>query len=193
MEKPSIVRGYRSPTQTERNLFWCLPRPKPDRYRGGMPLYAEDWLMQLAFNILGVDALPYNKILNVFCGMNAYGVRVDLNPEVKPDYLGDVQELSTFLDHRLRFEIILADPAYSDKENEELYGHKMHLSYKKWTSECAKFLSPGGLLIVYHKNLPPNPDPERFVVVKRVAIANRTGHLLRVAVFFQKKVPEEAN
>ena len=179
-----MITGYKSETQ-QKNLAWFLPRPKPDHYRGGMPLYAEDWLIQLARDILGMDGQA--NVLNVFCGMNRQGLRVDINPEVKPDILADIHELSKHLDPRMRFWIEFADPPYSDKENEELYGHKMHLSYKKWTAECAKFLRPGGLLIVYHKNLMPNPDPERFEVAKRVFIANRIGHLPRVAVYFRMK------
>ena len=33
----------------------------------------------------------------------------------------------------------------------------------------------------------PNPNPDKFEVVKRVFIGNRTYHLPRVAIFFRKK------
>ena len=46
-EKIRGERGYERITQTGKNLAWYLPRPKPDYYKGGMPLYAEDWLVQL--------------------------------------------------------------------------------------------------------------------------------------------------
>ena len=49
----------------EKNIAWFLPRPKPDHYKGGMPLYGEDWLIRLAKGLLkNEDA----KILNLFCG-----------------------------------------------------------------------------------------------------------------------------
>ena len=58
------ITGYKSPTQTEKNLAWFLPRPKPDHYKGGKPLYAEEWLIQLGKDILGLDQ---PEILNLFC------------------------------------------------------------------------------------------------------------------------------
>jgi hypothetical protein len=167
----------------DKNICWYLPRPKPDHYKGGMPLYAEEWIIKLAKDILNQNGDA--KILNVFCGMNKMGVRVDLNPEVKPDYLGDVHKLSEFLPVDL-YDIIFGDPPYSTDESKELYGTGP-LKYKRWTAECDKYLRPGGLLIVYHKLFPANPNPEKYVAIKRVSILNRTWHLPRVAVFFQKR------
>jgi 16S rRNA G966 N2-methylase RsmD len=190
--------GYNSKTQTDKNLAWYLPRPKPDHYKGGMPLYAEEWLMDLAATLLEKQRDDL-CILNVFCGMNKYGYRVDLNPEVKPDLLCDIHKLgdceerikldlgSTFM-----FDVVFADPPYSDEETDKLYSDKLpKLNYSKWTKECDKFLKPGGLLIVYHKQVPANPNPEKYSVVKRVFIGNRIWHLPRVAIYFQKRIAQE--
>ena len=38
---------YQTTTQSK-NLAWLLPRPKPDKYPGGMPLHCEEWLIALA-------------------------------------------------------------------------------------------------------------------------------------------------
>ena len=179
--------GYESETQ-KKNLAWVLPRPKPDHYKGGMPLYCEDWLLELAKDLLG-NSKP--RILNLFCGMNKQGLRVDLNPEVDPDIICDAHNLTAVLNERYmkelpgKFEIILADPPYSTQEAKELYGTPP-LKYKKWTAECEKVLKPGGLLIIYHKYLMPNPNPEIFKVIKRVFIGGRPYHLLRAAIYFQK-------
>jgi hypothetical protein len=151
-----------------------------------MPLYAEEWLLQLGRDIL---ANQHARVLNVFCGMNKYGFRVDINPAVKPDLVCDVHELTKY--HKEKYDIILADPAYSDEENEQLFssdnGKLPKLNYAKWTKECTKLLESRGLLIVYHKLVMPNPDTEVYNVAKRVFIGNRTLHLPRVAIYFQKK------
>lgn len=171
--------GYKSAVQSK-NLAWMLPRPKPDHYKGGMPLYCEEWLVELAQDLLKKNKLD---ILNVFCGMNKFGDRVDLNSEVNPTYLLDAHTMSSTIDKS--YDFILADPPYSDEESFELYDMpKLH--YKLWTGECDKLLKVGGLLAVYHKYLMPNPFPNRYHVEKRVFVGNRTYHLPRVTVFFQK-------
>ena len=173
------IKGYKSEIQ-QKNLAWFLPRPKPDHYRGGMPLYCEEWLIELANDLLGFEG----SLLNLFCGMNKLGYRVDIKSEVKPDLLCDVHKLSNKLHET--FDIILADPPYSDEESEEIY-KTGKLNYKVWTSEADKVLKPSGLFIVYHKYVMPNPNPDKYGVEKRVFIGNRTYHLLRSAIFFRKK------
>jgi len=188
------ITGYNSPTQTKKNIAWFLPRPKPDRYKGGMPLYCEQWLIDLAKDILGEEI----KLLNLFCGMNKQGFRVDLKEEVKPDVLSDAHSfvntcgITSHIIKNGKFNLIIADPPYSTKEAQEIYGTPP-LKYKKWTAECDKVLEDGGLLVVYHKNVMPNPNPEKYIVVKRVFIGNRSGHLPRVAIYFQKKLNSEQN
>lgn len=179
MERWDAELIYKTKTQ-EKNIAWMLPRPKPDKYKGGMPLYAEKWCLQLARDVLeNQDA----EIMNLFCGMNSEGFRVDINPKVNPDLLCDAHKLSQFTDRM--FDVIFADPPYSDEEAKEIYGTPK-LKYKLWTSEATKRLRPNGLLIVYHKYLMPNPNPEIYKVEKRVFIANRVYHLPRVAVYFRK-------
>lgn len=183
--------GYKSETQTSKNIAWYLPRPKKDRYKGGMPLYCEDWLIELAKDILNETRPPSQHehlfTLNVFCGMNQRGVRVDMKEEVKPDILCDIHELSKhLLPVGPRFDLIIADPPYSTDEAKDIYGTPP-LKYKTWTAECDKYLKNGGLFMVYHKFVMPNPNPEKYEVVKRVFIGNRTYHLPRVCIVFKKK------
>lgn len=176
-----MMKGYKSETQ-QKNIAWFLPRPKPDHYKGGMPLYCEEWLVQLAKDILNQQEI---QLLNIFCGMNKLGIRVDIKSEVNPDYVCDAHEFGNQWDGAL-FDVVLADPPYSTEESKELYG-TVKLSYKTWTKQCDLLLREGGLLIVYHKYVMPNPDPEKYEVVKRVFVGNRTYHLPRVAIFFRKK------
>ena len=176
------MKGYKSQIQ-QKNIAWFLPRPKLDHYKGGMPLYAEEWLLELACDVLGEPIMP--SVLNLFCGMNKYGLRVDIKAEVNPDFIADAHSFTKIIPKQ-KFKVILADPPYSDEESKELYGTGK-LNYKKWTTECDKVLEKGGLLIVYHKYVMPNPNPDKYEVVKRVFIGNRTYHLLRVAIYFKKK------
>lgn len=172
--------GYKTETQNK-NLAWFLPRPKPDHYKGGMPLYCEEWLLELAQDLLGK---PTIEMLNVFCGMNKYGDRVDLNKEVNPTFLLDAHNMASSINKK--YDFILADPPYSDEEAKDLY-NTPKLKYKLWTAECDKLLKVGGLLCVYHKYIMPNPFPERYSIIKRVFIGNRTYHLPRVAIYFIKR------
>ena len=172
-------------TVQDKNDCWFLPRPKPDHYKGGMPLHCEGWLLREAEMLLGKEDL---NILNLFCGMNTHGFRVDVNEEVNPDLLCDVHTLSEKLpsSQRESFDFVLADPPYSTEENMQLYGLKAPLRYKQWTSEADKFLKVGGIFCVYHKYMKPNPAPERYECVRRICVLNRTNHLPRVAMFWKK-------
>jgi len=172
--------SYKSETQLK-NIAWFLPRPKKDRYKGGMPLYAEEWILELAKDLLSKKDI---KLLNLFCGMNKYGFRVDIKAEVRPDLVADAHKISQFV--KGKFDVIFADPPYSNQEANDLYGTPK-LNYKKWTGECDKLLNRNGLLIIYHKYIVPNPNPDKYEVVKRVFIGNRVWHLPRVAIFFRKK------
>jgi len=166
-----------------KNIAWVLPRPKKDSYKGGMPLYAEERLIRLARNILRDRNA---KVLSLFCGMCKIGYRVDIRPLVKPKLCCDIHELSRHLKKRKEsFDIILADPPYSNKESKDVYGTPK-LKYSKWTKEADVFLRPGGLFIIYHKLMMPNPNPKTYDVVKRVFIGIRTNHPPRVATFYHK-------
>jgi len=59
----NMSTGYKSKTQNK-NIAWFLPRPKKDRYKGGMPMYCEKWLIQLAKDILRNNKI---SVLNLFC------------------------------------------------------------------------------------------------------------------------------
>lgn len=109
---------------------------------------------------------------------------MDIRPEVKPDICCDAHELTKHVTGC--YDIIIADPPYSDEEARDLYGTPK-LKYKLWTKEATALLSEGGLLVVYHKYLMPNPNPDIYQVVKRVFIGNRVYHLPRAAIIFGKK------
>ena len=175
-----MIKGYKGETQ-EKNIAWLLPRPKKDRYKGGMPLYCEEWLVELAKDIIGKQDI---RLLNLFCGMNKLGVRVDIKKEVNPDVLCDAHFVSKCFDYN-SFDVVLADPPYSNQESKELYGTGK-LNYKEWAGQCDLLLKKGGLFIIYHKYIMPNPNPKKYKIVKRVFIGNRPYRLPRIAIYFKK-------
>lgn len=69
------------------NHAWVLPRPG-STYIGSFPLHFEDKLLKL----LKINP-EHHKILHPFGGKAKYGIRVDLNATVEPDYICDAQEL----------------------------------------------------------------------------------------------------
>jgi len=180
------MSGYNVKTQTSKNIAWWLPRPAKNKYKGGMPLYCEKWIFDLAKDILK-NRNP--KILNLFCGMNKYGFRVDINPEVHPDLCIDIHVLSQKIKNK-KFDIIFADPPYSNREAKEIY-NTPKLRYKIWTKECDKLLKRGGLFIIYHSRFMPPPVKKKYITVKRVFIAGAPNHAPRLAIYYKKKIPKK--
>ena len=111
------------------------------------------------------------------------GIRMDLKKEVNPDVLGNAHDLP-FKDES--FWLVLCDPPYSDEEARKLYGTPK-LIFRTWAREAIRVLKKGGVLILYHKLLLPNPDPNELLLVKRVFVGHRTWHVPRIALVFRKR------
>jgi len=150
-----------------------------------MPLWCEDWLIQLATSCLGTCE---PKILQPFAGSAKYGLKIDLRASINPDIIADAHSLPL---RPSLFDIVLCDPPYSDEESRLKYGTPP-LRFRRWSREAERVLDAGGVLILYHKVMLPNPDPSKLSLIKRVFIGNRTWHALRVALLFQKEKDEIA-
>ena len=160
-------------------LAWVLPRPRKCKYLGGFPLHAELKLIKEC----GVD--PKNdqcKILHPFGGMAEYGVRVDINPEVKPDYVGDAHNLDMFGNEI--FDVVFLDPPYNDAYSKSLY-NTGKLEFKKYTQESVRVLKKNGYLIMYH--YAATPRIPGTVMIKRVFIETRIWHKLRCVHIHKKE------
>jgi len=148
------------------------------KYPGGFPLHAELKLIREC----GVDPKKDTiNILHPFGGKAEYGIRVDMNPEVDPDYIGDAHNLDMFEDGL--FDIVFLDPPYSDEYSADLYGTGK-LNFKKYTQEAVRVLREDGFLIMYHYIA--TPQIPGTIMVKRVFIETRPWHRPRIVHIHRK-------
>ncbi len=152
--------------------LWYLPRPRrKDKYKGGFPLHFEKKLFEL---------YPSEKILQPFGGMAEYGVRVDINPEVDPDVVGDAHSLP-FEDNS--FDFVLCDPPYSTDLSGRLYGTGA-ISWSKYSSEAVRVAKPDGYVGLYHWVMQPRPKGTEFDRI--IVIITRIKHFARFCCVFRK-------
>ena len=150
------------------NLAWVLPRPGKSKYIGSFPLHFESRLLDLLR--LSTSA----KILHPFGGKAEFGIRVDINPDTKPDYIGDAHNLDMFEDNT--FDLVILDPPYSDEYSVKLYATK-GVKFKKYTSEAVRVCKEGGYVVMYHYLATPTIPGTRLI--KRIFMETRMWHKLR--------------
>lgn len=155
-------------------LAWVLPRPA-SKYPGCFPLHFEIKLLRL----LGLT--PDSKILQPFGGKGKYGIRMDIDPSVEPDVVGDAHCLP-FEDNA--FDLVLCDPPYSDEYAKRLYGTPK-LKWGKWTTEAVRVCKYEGYVVIYH--CIATPSIRDTILVKRILIENRRWHKARIVHIHQKR------
>ncbi|MHA1276469.1 MAG: hypothetical protein ACTSQI_04055 [Candidatus Helarchaeota archaeon] len=174
--------GYNPKKQgTIENLVWILPRPRPDYYKGGFPLWFEQKLLRLySYDYKKSDLKE--KVVHLFGGMAEYGFKIDINPEVTPDYIGDAHKLPAEWSNRWEFAI--CDPPYDDTQSEKLY-KTGKIVYRKYIAEAVRIIKPSGYVCSYHWAM--TPRPEGTIYHRRIFIGTRIWHKPRVCCIFQKK------
>ena len=156
------------------NIIWCLPRPRrTNKYKGGFPLHFEKKLFELYH-------WP-SKILQPFGGMAEYGERVDINPEVNPDFIGDAHNLYFIKDNI--YDFILLDPPYSCDLSGKLY-KTGDIKYSQYTKEAVRICKPNGYIAMYHWFV--TPRILGTIYDKRIVIITRIWHHPRVCTIFKK-------
>lgn len=110
--------------------LWSLERPH-GKYKW---VYPNNFLHRLS-TLIDFDD---KRILHLFCGSSRFGtVRIDINPEVEPDYLLDLaKDELPFPDNY--FDIVIADPPY---KNFKPYS---------FVKEAVRVLRKNGFLIILH-------------------------------------------
>lgn len=158
------------------SLAWVLPRPrKVNKFLGGFPLHFEKKLLGL----LGIDPAEH-KILHSFGGKAEFGVKLDINPEVEPDVVGDAHNLP-FGDSV--FDVVILDPPYTESYSKKLYGTGK-VYFRKYTAEAVRVLKEGGYLVMYH--WVATPSIKGTLLVKRILMETRAWHKARIVHIHQK-------
>lgn len=161
-------------------LTWVLPRPNPPYYPGSWPLHFEKRLWRL----LGKP--NPDKVLHVFGGQAKIGLKLDLNPDVNPDKVGDAHDIP-YCDEL--FDVVICDPPYSDEENEELYGITEPLRFKKWIAEAVRVCRWDGFVVLYHDRWLPKPPKCSYWM--RIIVLPGQHHRGRVCHIFIKDAGEK--
>jgi len=175
-----VVHGQKEDNSMIENLAWVLPRPRrSNKYIGSFPQHFEKKVIRL----LGFNEIEdKEKILHPFGGMSEYGIRVDIKPEVNPDFTGDAHDLN-FKDES--FDLVILDPPYSDAYSKRLYGTKKP-KFKQYTKEAVRVLKNGGYLVMYHYLA--TPRIENTILIKRIFLETRVWHKLRCIHIHKKAV-----
>jgi ubiquinone/menaquinone biosynthesis C-methylase UbiE len=138
---------------------------------GGFPQWFEKKLFEL---------YPSKRILQPFGGMSEHGDLMDINPEVKPLFVGDAHYLP-IADNT--YDFVLLDPPYSVNLSGKLYNTGA-LHYYKYTAEAVRVCKPGGFIGTYHWFITARPIGTEYD--KRIVILTRIWHHPRICTVFQK-------
>ena len=151
--------------------LWFLPRPNGTKYRGSFPLHFEKRLFA---------TYKPQSILQPFGGMAEYGIRCDINPEVKPDIVCDAHNLP-FSDNTFNF--VLCDPPYSTDLSGRLY-KTGPVKDNLYIKEAVRVTKVGGYVGLYHWVMQPRPKGTRYDRI--IVIITRIRHHARFCCIFQK-------
>ncbi|MHA1267857.1 MAG: methyltransferase domain-containing protein [Candidatus Helarchaeota archaeon] len=114
------------------SIYWAMPRPT-----GKYPTKHPNNIFKRINN--EIVSLANKRILHLFCGLDNFGsIRIDINPNVKPDYILDLtKDKLPFKDGT--FDIVYADPPYYD------------FPPYSFVDEAVRVLKTNGLLFILHQ------------------------------------------
>lgn len=144
------------------------------------------------------------NILHLFAGKvekrSAGEVTFDINHHRNPDVCGDAEELSKHFMHEPFFDLVLADPPYSESDADR-YGTIM-IRRNVVIAECFRILRPGGFLVWLDQVFPMHRKAESPLVgsiyvreefpdlqqVGEIGMIKSTNHRVRAVFMFQKRL-----
>jgi len=153
-------------------------------YYGGFPHGYTKRIMALFPDIFN-DATPREKILHLFSGkidtQEFPGMTVDINPELKPDYVDDAQRLEKVPLENFIFAD--GDPPYSveDAEHYKATMVKRNLVFKALGSRL-----PVGAFVVWLDQVEPMYRKDQFKIVAAIGMVKSTNHRFRMVLIFER-------
>lgn len=131
--------------------------------------------------------IPEENTLHLFSGVSEYGITLDINPNLKPQIIGDVHQLSELIPKKYKIQLILADPPYSE-EDALHYGSPM-IKRNKVVKECYKILDNNGFL-VWLDQVYPMYNKTEFLLIGAIGLIQSTNHRVRMIFIYQKQEKE---
>lgn len=125
-----------------------------------------------------------DDVLHVFSGALPPGpyTRVDVNPMLKPDVVGNVYDVARLFPTR-RFPLIIADPPYSDDDAVN-YGTVMVDRYR--VTQALASVAPIGGFLAWLDCVWPMHTKEQWVTVGRIYLQRGTNHRVRALSLFER-------
>ena len=148
-------------------------------YYGAYPPRFLDRLMALFPDMAPAD------VLHVFSGSLPAGpyTRIDINPLLEPDIVGDVYDAPALFRDRQPFGLVIADPPYSD-EDAVRYSTPM-VNRLRVTQALAPVVREGGFL-AWLDTVWPMHNKENWPTVGRIYLQRSTNHRVRVLSLFER-------
>ena len=143
--------------------IWCLG-PNGTGYPGGFPQ-----------GLIPLVLRRWNGTKKLMLFSGSFHERgwetVDIKPETKPSFVMNAEELPD--EWTEKFDLVFADPPYSEEESLELY-NLPYFNIFKLMNEMARVTEPGGHMIFLHR-LIPQVFPGQNTHFKRMKIVGVIG------------------
>ena len=146
---------------------------------GGYPLGFLEWVYKVT------SCEDPAKVLHLCSGSVTTGVRIDIRPETKPDIVADCRAVPI---EDESFDLILADPPYSQNYAENLYGTgDSYPTPFQLCKEASRLLRPGGKFGLLHQHVPMIRRPLKFGAV--YGVTTGMGYRIRAWTLLTKISP----
>lgn len=148
-------------------------------YYGAYPHKFLDRLLAFFPDMQSVDTL------HVFSGSLPQGpyTRVDVNPMLEPDVVGDVYDVAALFRDRPPFGLVIADPPYSDEDAKKY--QVVMVDRGRVMRALAEVVRPGGVCCWLDCVWPMHAKTQ-WLTVGRIFLQRSTNHRVRVLSLFQR-------